>query len=155
MRHQPITAKPAGRGALWVSGVACAFLWSVATRRAPAQHPEKDAAAWKGLKYEVAAECRNCHNTPRPEDKAELVLQTEYPIWKTQDKHAQAYAVLEGPRGTRMGKLLDKNVLQSDTGCLNCHAMQNLSKENIATGGAKLDETDGVSSSGCHDPPSK
>jgi hypothetical protein len=156
MRLQPITASAVRSGALGVFGLACAILLSLDARPARAQHPEKDAAAWKGLKYEPAAECRNCHNTPRPEDKAELVLQTEYPIWKTQDKHAQAYAVLEGPRGKRMGEILgNKDVLQPETGCLNCHALQNLSKENLANGVAKLDETDGISCGGCHGPSSK
>jgi hypothetical protein len=154
MAQQLKTTRWIRTNAVWVFGLACS-LGSLRAPSAQAQHPEKDAAAWKGLKYEEAKECRACHNTPRnADDKADLVLQTEYPIWKLQDKHAQAYAVLVGDRGKKIAKILEKDVLQAATGCLSCHAMQNLSKANTDNGGKKLPEEDGVSCSGCHGPSS-
>ena len=65
--------------------------------------------AWADLKYQSAAKCSECHALPKgnqlpSEDPAskelrawDVVLMTEYSIWKTHDKHAQAYAVLEAP----------------------------------------------------------
>src|SRR4051812_23928831 len=74
---------------------------------------------WKGkdYKYQNAAACTRCHVQPTGNDIAKpdqpkapkalnIVLLTEYAIWKTHDKHAQAYAVVEGPRGQQMGNLL-------------------------------------------------
>jgi hypothetical protein len=103
---------------------------------------------WVG-KYQSAAECFNCHTQPTGQDlrsSLDFVLLTEYAIWKTHDKHAQAYAVLKGPRGKAMAKLLGQDVTDVKTGCMNCHAMSNLF-------GKRADaDIDGVSCSGCHGP---
>jgi hypothetical protein len=128
----------------------------------PSGAPEDD---WKAYKYQETRDCKQCHTAPSKDDvnptkgAIDLVLMTEYSIWKTHDKHAQAYAVLMGPRGKRMGELLfqdAKAVLNEKAGCLNCHAMNNLSKENLAKGaGAGLDPQEGVSCGGCHGPSSE
>ncbi len=100
-----------------------------------------------------AASCKDCHTVPTVERGASLpfVMLTEYSIWKTQDKHAQAYAVLKGELGQQMGRLLKADVLDPKTGCLNCHAMNSL-----AQGGAEqFNPTDGVSCGGCHGPSEK
>ena len=80
-----------------VLGLACAALLPSAANRARAKDP------WKGFTYEEAASCKQCHGLPTQDysekGNLDLVLMAEYPIWKTHDKHAQAYAVLEGPRG--------------------------------------------------------
>jgi hypothetical protein len=117
---------------------------------------DKEEAAWKGLAYKSAADCTQCHVQPTlnylPEEgklrALDLVLMTEYSIWKTHDKHAQAYAVLEGPRGKRIGEVLGLDVRKPETGCLNCHAMGNLA----AKGDSGVDMKDGVSCAGCHGP---
>ena len=120
--------------------------------------------SWADLKYQSAAKCGECHALPKgnqlpSEDPAskelrawDVVLMTEYSIWKTHDKHAQAYAVLVGPRGKRMGEILGQDVTKQETGCLNCHAMGNLSAKADFGG---LDKLDGVSCAGCHGPSSK
>jgi hypothetical protein len=129
---------------------------------AKAKGEREMAKEWqeKGYKYQNAAACSRCHvqptgnDIPKPDQpKAQkalnLVLLTEYSIWKTHDKHAQAYAVLEGPRGRQMGEMLGIDVTKKEAGCLNCHAMNNLAG-NADEGG--LDLKDGVSCGGCHGP---
>src|SRR5688572_30592937 len=88
---------------LVLSACGVALLDSVGTARAreeqkPAivmgsQHLE--AEAWKDLRYQDAKRCVQCHAIPNEtykEQKAlDLVLLAEYSIWKTHDKHAQAY----------------------------------------------------------------
>ncbi len=129
-----------------------------AVSQAPPAPPEKDE--WKNCKYQNAVSCASCHTQPTgnnlraPGQKRALdvVLMTEYAIWKTHDKHAQAYAVLAGPRGKLMARLLGQDVLKKETGCLNCHAMSNLAGHADAGG---LDLKDGVSCGGCHGPSSE
>jgi Cytochrome c554 and c-prime len=79
----------------------------------------------------------------------EVALMTEYSIWKTHDKHAQAFALLSGPRATRMGKLLGIEDITKEASCLSCHAMQ--TPATLAAGGQAL-KSDGVSCGGCHGP---
>jgi mono/diheme cytochrome c family protein len=123
--------------------------------------------AWKekGYKYQNSSACSQCHTVPTgnqvPKDDPHgpqalnIVLMTEYSIWKTYDKHAQAYAVLEGPRGKMIGKLLgessgkDVDVTKKEAGCLNCHAMSSYAGSADEGG---LDLKDGVSCGGCHGP---
>lgn len=144
---------------LWLASLGL-FALSGNSIQAQAQNQED----WKDLKYQSAAKCASCHSVPNgnqlpsddPNSKAprswDVVLLTEYSIWKSHDKHAQAYAVLAGPRGKRMGEILGQDVLKKETGCLNCHAMGNLDSK-ADTGG--LDKLDGVSCGGCHGPSSK
>jgi hypothetical protein len=121
-----------------------------------------DQVDWSKFRYENASSCSNCHTQPtaaRIEQEAlELVLLAESAIWRTHDKHAQAYAVLEGPRGKRMAELLGLkpgDVLKPEAGCLGCHAMHNLGKDNEGkAGGSGLSLEDGVSCGGCHGPSS-
>jgi hypothetical protein len=126
------------------------------TEARPLQREEKG----KERKYQNAAACADCHvqpngnqypdGNPRSTKPLNLVLLTEYSIWKTHDKHAQAYAVLLGPRGKSMGKLLDvEDVTKSEVGCVNCHGMSNLALH-ADEGGLNL--KDGVSCGGCHGP---
>jgi len=123
--------------------------------------PNKEA--WNDCKYQNAATCSRCHIQPGPADlpprgganqpfALQNALMTEYSIWKTYDKHAQAFAVLEGPRGKMMEKLLGQDVKKAETGCINCHAMGNLAGAADAGG---LDRLDGVSCGGCHGPSTK
>jgi hypothetical protein len=115
---------------------------------------EKD---WEKLHYESASACAQCHTNPKQADvnngSLDVVMLTEYSIWQTYDKHAQAYAVLKGPRGKRIGEVLKVDVLKAETGCLNCHGMNNLVEETKKRGAiATLNLEDGVSCGGCHGP---
>lgn len=128
--------------------------------RAADPAPKGGQPDWAGCRYENASQCANCHTQPTngriDQGALELVLLTESAIWRTYDKHAQAYAVLVGDRGKKIGDLLKADVLKPETGCLGCHAMHDLSKENEAKGGGSgLAPEDGVSCGGCHGPSSK
>lgn len=135
-------------------GLMAGLAWH-ASRPEPVSAAPSEVEAWKDCRYQEASECMNCHTSPtrnRIEQGAlDIVLLTEYAIWKTYDKHAQAYAVLEGPRGIQMSKILGMDVTKEETGCLNCHAMANARNKQ----GKSLDKLDGVSCGGCHGPSSE
>src|SRR5262249_16313684 len=105
---------------------------------------------WAKFYYQEAKDCKQCHTVPIADrkDSLDLCMLTEYSIWKTHDKHAQAYAVLKGERGRKMAEVLKQDVVKAETGCLGCHAMNNLPGKE----GAKLEVEDGVSCAGCHGP---
>jgi hypothetical protein len=79
----------------------------------------------------------------------------EYTIWKTQDKHALAHAVLEGERGQRIGELLKIKDVTTDGRCLSCHSV-NIPNERrmFAEEGSanNFNIRQGVSCDGCHGP---
>src|SRR5262249_1964394 len=134
--------------------LACSLVLGQAEIWAQAPGQNANAEKWKG-KYQDASACMECHTKPtrlNQENKSlEFVLLTEYAIWKTYDKHAQAYVVLEGRRGQAMAKILNRDVRDAKTGCMNCHAMSNLFGERPV---AELEKKlpDGVSCGGCHGP---
>src|SRR5436309_375547 len=124
-----LPAKLSAAGALALVIVAGAgFLDQRAARAQPLSEPP-GVDAWKDLVYVSSTECANCHSAPQNVNQlksTEFVLLTESSIWRAYDKHAQAYAVLEGDRGKQIGKVLfkdEKAVLKPGNGCLSCHAM--------------------------------
>src|SRR5262245_9434562 len=108
------------------------------------------AKAWEKFFYQEASACSQCHSVPNAQNRGslDLCMFSEWSVWKTHDKHAQAYAVLKGERGRKIGELLKQDVLKQETGCLGCHAMSNLPGK----GKGQLDPQDGVSCGGCHGP---
>jgi hypothetical protein len=150
--------------ALCAAGLGWCAWRAAAAADSPPKNAEGTSQDWSKFYYQNSAECANCHTQPtqqRIEQGAlDLVLLTEMAIWRTHDKHAQAYAVLEGERGKKMAEVLGishEELLKPETGCLNCHGMYNLSKANESRPGGKgkgLDLEDGVSCGGCHGPSS-
>jgi hypothetical protein len=115
-------------------------------------YPVQDDKGGKNLaeaRFFGVSTCQDCHIPSFKEGKIDikLILQTEYRTWKTQDRHAQAYAVLEGPRGKQMAELLKSDVTDAPM-CLSCHATSFLSKR----GGKGFKLAEGVSCDGCHGP---
>jgi hypothetical protein len=103
--------------------------------------------------YDGAVRCRDCHAKPAEATlrSATFVLLTEYAVWKTEDKHAQAYAVLKNNRSENMGKLLGNvDVTDIKVGCINCHALGTLKNTT-----EQFKREDGVSCAGCHGPSEK
>jgi hypothetical protein len=106
--------------------------------------------------FNEPADCIACHTYPQADfvtrGALDFVLLTEYATWKTQDKHAQAYAVLTGSRGRKMAERLKKAGLPDKVaddpaaGCLNCHAMHNV----LTRDGRHYARDEGVSCAGCH-----
>ncbi len=153
--------RPVAVGAVFLVGAACCLAaWGA---RGRAQAPEKKDDPWAKFTYQESGQCKRCHTVPTAEDRdrksLDFVLLTEYAIWKTHDKHALAYAVLDGDRSLEIGRRLLHHDVKQDkdwkdkAGCLGCHAMADLSKENVAKGALRgLDPQDGVSCDGCHGP---
>jgi hypothetical protein len=132
-------------------GAAAGALLLALGGRAAGQRPGRPPAQFP---YNGAEECKACHTQLTSGDQTgalTFVTLTEYAIWKTLDKHAQAYAVLKTERSQQMAKFLG-NVTDPKTGCLNCHAMNAL-KTNEAV--ETFTPQDGVSCGGCHGPSSK
>lgn len=151
----PLRMKVLTAGALVPAALACVLL--AAGNRTAAEpfdlKKQEDKWAAKNMAYQEAALCMNCHAQPNNQgvldNSLDFVLMTEYSIWKTFDKHAQAYAVLEGPQGQAMAKILKTDVTKPEAGCLSCHAMS------TTVGKAPGQDTikyDGVSCGGCHGP---
>jgi hypothetical protein len=155
-----LPAKLIAAGVLVLAAVVgVGFLTQRTARAEPLSQPPT-ADAWKDLAYKPSGDCAACHTSPieaRIKD-TDFVLLTESAIWRAYDKHAQAYAVLEGGRGRQIGKVLfrdEKAVLKAENGCLSCHAMQNLNELNEKTRADAVDLKDGVSCTGCHGPGAK
>lgn len=133
--------------------LAVAFLtvlaWCLGDSGRPATAAEEKHDLTKAKFYGVGA-CMKCHAKPGEFEPAFVKL-TEYTTWRHQDKHALAYAALEGPRGQRMGQLLggpDRPFLVTkEAGCLNCHSTHFPGRE-----GEAFSFQDGVSCDGCHGP---
>jgi hypothetical protein len=133
-----------GKSKRLVFVIAATFFAAPAAARA--QAPKDEGQAIIG-----AIECRRCHTKPKAEDAKALafVLLTEYAIWKTEDKHAQAYAVLQNERSKDIKAALGLDDLtKPEAGCVNCHGMHALKSGNVET----FTPEDGVSCAGCHGP---
>jgi hypothetical protein len=143
-------------GAAALTALACGWL-ALGGRRAEARPPAQEPEAFRTGKFDGAEACSDCHTQPRgaylrPGEACDFVLMTEYAIWRVNDKHSLAYAVLRGDRSKRIGQLLGKDVdvLNAKTGCLNCHAMDAPPERR----GDKFNKEEGVSCGGCHGPSS-
>jgi hypothetical protein len=102
-------------------------------------------------KYYGVSTCNKCHADSadgKPGKFAtDFVLMNEFTTWRSKDKHALAYIVLEGPRGQQIGKILNIDVTK-DAQCLNCHSTTSRQDRK----GKGFSNIDGVSCDGCHGP---
>jgi hypothetical protein len=103
--------------------------------------------------------CLKCHTEPGERDVAsgvtERVRMSEWKIWSEQDKHASAYRVLLEPRSQRIGKLLGKDVLAAETGCIQCHTSNAVAERwspACFMNGENPSIAEGVSCQTCHGP---
>ncbi len=106
--------------------------------------------------------CQRCHEEQADRDAeigiTERVRLREWQIWQEHDKHASAYLVLTEPRGQRIGKLLGKNVLAKETGCIECHvsnAVDELWSPKCFVNQVNVFVKEGVSCQACHGPASE
>ena len=129
---------------------------SLLERPAEAQEKEKEKAADKrtSLYYPVSG-CSNagCHggNPPKAWGGFTLICRCdEAERWTKHDKHADAYKVLLGERGQRMGKILRYEVTKAPQ-CLSCHSVvikdEAIAKDSKAAG---FTVEEGVSCVACH-----
>jgi hypothetical protein len=90
-----------------------------------------------------------CHGGVGPA-KNSRILQNEFSIWVVQDKHAQAYEVLQNPVARRMANILGIGNPGSEPKCLACHALAPSKMER----GREFGINEGVSCESCHGPSS-
>lgn len=112
------------------------------TPRAMAQPPA-------GKTYFGANSCSGCHSNPENSRfPTDFCLLNEYDIWKSKDKHSQAYEVLTWERSKRMGDLLGIEDVTKANECLGCHAVIATEAQRART----FNIADGVSCDACHGP---
>ena len=110
--------------------------------------------------YIPTNDCERCHSEPFERDRADGTLDRvrllEWVIWKDQDKHSWAHRVLHEARGQRIGELMDQNVLDASTGCVQCHTsnvIEQLWSPAILRNNLQNDYmAEGVSCQSCHGP---
>ncbi|MBV9859453.1 MAG: hypothetical protein JO038_05035 [Alphaproteobacteria bacterium] len=104
------------------------------------------AQASDGVHLGVAA-CAgsNCHGATEP-IAGSSVMQNEFTIWTTRDKHRRAYDVLLDDRAVRMARALGLPDAKSAPVCLDCHADNVPAEER----GRQFQLADGVGCEACH-----
>ncbi len=87
-----------------------------------------------------------CHGAASLAKRNSGVVQNEYLIWQRYDKHARAYAVLQGTLGQRIAANLGIGPADKAEMCLDCHA------DNVppAQRGVQFHLSDGVGCEACH-----
>lgn len=101
--------------------------------------------------------CAPCHAHPESYRSEQVVCRmNEAQTWEKSDKHKNAFALLSGPRGLHMGKVLKIDVT-TNAACLNCHsaplapAAPRPGGERLAVRTQQFDRTrDGVTCVVCH-----
>jgi hypothetical protein len=155
--------------ALWGGVAWLAISQAFVTAAEPDAKPEVSAvppaaAASASFAYIGIDGCVRCHESPREADNrpdsetglavTDFYLMNEATVWSKQDRHSQAFKVLENPRSVRMGELLGVDVKSPAAGCINCHALVlNSDKREIGKWAHRL--ADGVSCEACHGPGEK
>ncbi len=86
-----------------------------------------------------------CHGAVEP-FKGSNVLQNEFVTWQRDDKHSQAYAVLQNSRSQRIARNLGLENAHTAKLCLDCHA------DNVGADlrGRQFQLSDGVGCEACH-----
>lgn len=101
-------------------------------------------------------DCERCHTKLTDQDRDTGVLDRvqldEAATWRNKDRHSKAYANLRSPLGQNIGKLLNADVLDAATGCIQCHAT---SVDHSRWERANVNFSDeGVGCEACHGPSS-
>ncbi len=99
---------------------------------------------------------RACHGAIEPLGDGR-VRRNEFTLWVSQDRHADAYRVLETDRSRRIGQLLHlKNEPKDEALCLNCHTYPGIltvPKQMHGQGAAEfVRDFEGVGCETCHGP---
>src|SRR5438132_12913453 len=110
--------------------------------------PQREPMPMPGLAGTASCSARGCHGGILPR-KGQLIEQDEYTLWLTQDKHAQAYEVLLGPRSQEIeSKLGGKLPAHDDVRCLACHVTP--AAANDSSFAAREERLSGVGCEACH-----
>ena len=87
-----------------------------------------------------------CHGMASRTKQHSAVVQDEYLIWQSQDKHAHAYAALQGALGRRIAANLAIGPAEKSAQCLQCHA----DNVPLSLRGVQFRIEDGVGCEACH-----
>lgn len=100
-----------------------------------------------GARHLGAATCggSTCHQSPAPW-MGSMVVQNEFSIWSTQDRHSRSYRSLLTPRAQKIAKNLGITAPAQSPSCLNCHA-DNVEQERQSR---QFSIADGVGCEACH-----
>lgn len=98
-----------------------------------------------------ARSCANCHDNAlgryrESERQTMLCRLNEFPVWDQHDKHKNAFLLLSGDRGKKIGDRLDIDPTKSSA-CINCHG---IAQEAGVETNLFDQPTDGVSCVACH-----
>ncbi len=103
--------------------------------------------------------CLQCHSEPFKSAAEFGILKRvgleEWKTWEDKDKHTTAYEMLSGERSQRMARLLNKDVLKAETGCIQCHTSnvdESLWSAECFLDGRNDCQTKGVACQTCHGP---
>ena len=117
-----------------------------------ASSPAEQAAPVGPSKYIGPGSCAasSCHGSIRPRNEVRI-QQNEYSTWVTQDKHANAFNVLQNKVSQNIARILrlPKPAHESEK-CLVCHSLYATPEQR----GRPFDAKDGVSCESCHGPAS-
>lgn len=119
-----------------LAGLCLAVLSSMQPAKAQSQDVHLGVATCAGS---------TCHGAPTPWRNS-LVQQTEYMIWHTKDRHAQAYKALTSEAGQRIARNLGIPAAHEAKICLDCHT------DNVAPAlrSKSFQLSDGVGCEACH-----
>ena len=158
--------KPISLSGVVVTGallIAVVFVF-VTLEAAPEPFPIQDAnaaGAAQDKPYMMGPNrCIRCHaekKNPGPADSTAFCLMNEADVWQTQDKHAQAFELLQGDLGRTMAKRLGWKIqdLAQRKECLSCHAGWHWHKDDpLMTPQAPRFFEYGVTCESCHGPSS-
>lgn len=123
-------------------------LWAVWYLAATASCGFCQDAAPAAAKFLGPTRCADCHNTPNPLRFRDFVLQTESAKFIGEDKHVQAYELLQGELGKAICKRLGITEISEARQCLSCHA--NWLKDQPKVPNSEF----GVTCESCHGPSS-
>lgn len=114
---------------------------------------QAEPSAVPSLAGTASCSARGCHGDILPRT-GQRIERDENTIWLTQDRHAQAYAVLQTTQSEEMTrKLGEKLPAQENPRCLACHVTTGTLAASPAVAGAERDF--GVGCESCHGPASK
>ena len=130
-----------------MTGIAIAAIGWVALAPSMAQGQELKLPLYSGDAHVGVTSCSGstCHGAVEP-FKGSNVLQNEFVTWQRDDKHSQAYAVLQNARSQRIARNLGLENAHTAKMCLDCHA------DNIGADsrGRQFQLSDGVGCEACH-----
>jgi Cytochrome c554 and c-prime len=133
--------KRVGQSSMWMAAVTAVYCLIAAAASAQTL-PQYGAAPHVGVQSCGGSTCHGAEQA----FTGSTVMQNEYTVWKNQDRHSKAYAVLLNERSRRIARNLGLGSAAGAPVCLNCHA-DNVPEDKR---GRQFNIADGVGCEACH-----